>query len=139
MPQHVLAVAGSEMEPAHQIDQLLVQTEHACFLTCLVTGLADERTRGGLDILLCTPVSSAAVIRAKWWSAFKVVLWIALFPALIESNYVLRWLDPVANYRNQLDPDWMIPGFALILHPICCGAMFAKNCPSRSWGGVSEA
>ncbi|MFO0810386.1 MAG: ABC transporter permease subunit [Gemmataceae bacterium] len=48
-----------------------------------VTALADERIRGGLDVLLTTPVSSAAIVRAKWRAAVRPVPWLTALPAAI--------------------------------------------------------
>jgi ABC-type transport system involved in multi-copper enzyme maturation permease subunit len=45
------------------------------------TVLAEERTRGSLDILLSTPQSTRSIVLAKWWGAYRTVLGLAILPA----------------------------------------------------------
>lgn len=45
-----------------------------------VTVLADERVRGGLDVLLTTPVRTPDIVWAKWRAAFAPVPWLTLLP-----------------------------------------------------------
>ena len=42
VPQHVLAVAGAELQPAEQLDDLLVQARHVGLLGGLLADLADD-------------------------------------------------------------------------------------------------
>ena len=37
------------------------------------TVLAEERVRGSLDVLLATPLSTARIVMAKWWGAYRHV------------------------------------------------------------------
>jgi ABC-type transport system involved in multi-copper enzyme maturation permease subunit len=46
------------------------------------TVLAEERVRGSLDVLMTTPLSSARIVLAKWWGAYRVVLALAILPAV---------------------------------------------------------
>jgi ABC-type transport system involved in multi-copper enzyme maturation permease subunit len=46
------------------------------------TALGEERTRGSLDVLMSTPLSTRSIVLAKWWGAFRSVPWIAALPAL---------------------------------------------------------
>jgi ABC-type transport system involved in multi-copper enzyme maturation permease subunit len=46
------------------------------------TVLAEERVRGGLDVLMTTPVATDRIVLAKWWGAFRVVPALALLPAI---------------------------------------------------------
>ena len=52
------------------------------------TALAEERTRGSLDVLLATPLSTASIVLAKWWGVYRVVPRIALLPAIGTAVYV---------------------------------------------------
>jgi ABC-type transport system involved in multi-copper enzyme maturation permease subunit len=45
------------------------------------TVLAEERQRGCLDVLLAAPVSTRAIVLAKWWGLFRVVLMLSILPA----------------------------------------------------------
>src|SRR5262249_42074144 len=51
--------------------------------TTAVTALADERTRGSLDILLATPVKTRAVVWAKWRAGFGRVLATLILPSIL--------------------------------------------------------
>jgi ABC-type transport system involved in multi-copper enzyme maturation permease subunit len=46
------------------------------------TVLAEERVRGSLDVLMTTPVSSARIVLAKWWGAYRYVPALAVLPAI---------------------------------------------------------
>jgi hypothetical protein len=47
------------------------------------TGLAEERVRGGLDVLLSTPVSTQSIVWAKWRGAFRAVPLLAIWPGAV--------------------------------------------------------
>jgi ABC-type transport system involved in multi-copper enzyme maturation permease subunit len=46
------------------------------------TALAEERVRGGLDVLLTSPLSTASIVRGKWWAIYRTVPWLAILPAV---------------------------------------------------------
>jgi ABC-type transport system involved in multi-copper enzyme maturation permease subunit len=51
-----------------------------------VTLLGDERAGStGLDVLLVTPLSTQAVIEAKWWAAFRLLPLLLLMPVALAS------------------------------------------------------
>jgi ABC-type transport system involved in multi-copper enzyme maturation permease subunit len=54
------------------------------------TSLAEERVRGSLDVLLCTPLSSRTILAGKWWGAFRKVLHVVIWPALTAGLLVLQ-------------------------------------------------
>ena len=63
------------------------------------TAMADERAGGNLDVLLATPLSTRAIVLAKWWSAFRVVPGIAVFAAALAFDVGMnsrRWIIAVA-------------------------------------------
>jgi ABC-type transport system involved in multi-copper enzyme maturation permease subunit len=51
--------------------------------TSSATVLAEERTRGSLDILLSTPLSTRSIVMAKWWGAYRTVLGLAIMPFFV--------------------------------------------------------
>jgi ABC-type Na+ efflux pump permease subunit len=62
------------------------------------TSLAEERVRGSLDVLLCTPLSTGTILAGKWWGAFRVVPHIAVWPALTAGLLLWdggRWISYV--------------------------------------------
>src|SRR3954469_24211359 len=50
-----------------------------------VTSLAEERQRGGLDVLLSTPLSTRSIVLGKWWGAFRGVPPLTVLPVLIAA------------------------------------------------------
>ncbi len=53
------------------------------------TSLAEERTRGSLDILLSTPLSTLSILVGKWWGAFRLAPHVILWPAVLGC--ILVW------------------------------------------------
>ena len=53
------------------------------------TSLAEERTRGNLDILLSTPLSTSSILLGKWWGAFRLAPHVMLWPAVLGG--ILLW------------------------------------------------
>lgn len=47
------------------------------------TSLAEERVRGGLDVLLSTPISTRSILAGKWWGSFRRVLHVAVWPLVM--------------------------------------------------------
>ncbi len=54
------------------------------------TSLAEERTRGSLDVLMATPLSTPTILWAKWWGTFRTVPLLAIGPALVGLAYGLQ-------------------------------------------------
>lgn len=52
---------------------------------------AEERSRGSLDILLTTPISSRRIVLAKWWGVYRQVPQVLALPAVVAS--ALAWRD----------------------------------------------
>ncbi len=46
------------------------------------TSLAEERVRGSLDVLLTTPLSTRTILWGKWLGSYRVVLGLAILPAM---------------------------------------------------------
>ena len=46
------------------------------------TALAEERVRGGLDVLLASPLSTFSIVIGKWWAMFRLVPRLAILPAV---------------------------------------------------------
>jgi ABC-type transport system involved in multi-copper enzyme maturation permease subunit len=54
------------------------------------TTIADERARGGLDVLLSTPLESRSIALAKWCGAFATVPRLAVLPAVAAFAVACR-------------------------------------------------
>jgi ABC-type transport system involved in multi-copper enzyme maturation permease subunit len=67
--------------------------------TTAVTSLAEERARGSLDVLLCTPLSTRTILVGKWWGAFRQTRPILIWPAAAAGLLAVptgRWLAYLA-------------------------------------------
>ncbi len=53
------------------------------------TSLAEERTRGSLDVLMSTPLSTRSILAGKWWGAFRQVRHIVIWPAATAGLLVV--------------------------------------------------
>jgi ABC-type transport system involved in multi-copper enzyme maturation permease subunit len=49
------------------------------------TSLAEERHRGGLDVLMATPLSTRSIVLGKWWGACRGVPLLTVLPVLIAA------------------------------------------------------
>ncbi len=57
--------------------------------------LAEDRARGGLELLLSTPISTRSLVLSKWCAYYRAVPALALLPALIAAAHAPvhgRWL-----------------------------------------------
>jgi ABC-type Na+ efflux pump permease subunit len=61
------------------------------------TALAEERVLGSLDVLLSTPLSTRAIVAAKWWGMFRRVLVLALVP-LYGSFFIAASVPDIPIY-----------------------------------------
>ena len=63
------------------------------------TALTEERDRGSLDVVLTTDLSTAEIVRGKWWGTFAMVPRMAILPcwvcgglAVLTGNYLAFFL-----------------------------------------------
>ncbi len=84
-----------------------------------VTTLADERSRGNLDILLVTPVSTREVVATKWRAAFKMVR-----PLLLLPMFIAIWTI-AHRYRHGLSIEPFVFVF-LMMHLLASGAFYTS-------------
>jgi len=54
------------------------------------TTFAEERAKGGLDVLLSTPLESRSIVLAKWWGAFATVPRLAFLPVVAAFAVACR-------------------------------------------------
>jgi len=82
------AIAGSNpagREMAAVISGVQVSAGLMLLSVSAATSLAEERQRGGLDVLLSTPLSTRTIVLGKWWGAFRGVPPLAVLPVLIAA------------------------------------------------------
>jgi ABC-type transport system involved in multi-copper enzyme maturation permease subunit len=73
-----------------------------------VTSLQEERSRGSLDVLLATPLSSSQIYWGKWWGSFRMVLLLAILPTGVAMAPFIGGLLP--GRRTSVGP----PGSPLL-------------------------
>ena len=84
-------VVGYLVDPSIVVDEeipavvvsLLATIGLLLISTATASVLADERTRGSLDVLLTTPVSTRSIVWAKWRGAFRRVTRLTVCPLLV--------------------------------------------------------
>jgi ABC-type transport system involved in multi-copper enzyme maturation permease subunit len=54
------------------------------------TSLAEERVRGSLDVLLCTPLSTQSILVGKWWGSFLRAVQVLAWPAILAGILVIE-------------------------------------------------
>lgn len=54
------------------------------------TSLAEERVRGSLDVLLCTPLSSRSILIGKWAGSFLQAAHVLAWPAVLAGILVVQ-------------------------------------------------
>jgi ABC-type Na+ efflux pump permease subunit len=69
-------------DPIVFVNGLLVAVGLLFLSITAVTSLSDERTQGSLDVLLTTPLTTAQIVRGKWWGAFRPVPFLAILPTV---------------------------------------------------------
>jgi ABC-type Na+ efflux pump permease subunit len=58
--------------------------------TCAATSLAEERSRGSLDVLLSTPLSTRSILAGKWLGSFQQVAHVLVWPAITAGILVAK-------------------------------------------------
>ena len=72
------------------------------------TSLADERSRGSLDVLLATSLSTREIVSGKWWGAFRVVPMLAILPAALAA-WAGWWFSSQENQPTVgVPPQWTV-------------------------------
>ncbi|WP_422928194.1 ABC transporter permease [Singulisphaera sp. PoT] len=87
-------------------------------LIAAATALVEERSRGSLDILLTTPLSSRSVVLAKWWSVYRELprlLWLPTLVGLVLAGITEKWLGllQLVLFITVITAAWTSIGLAL--------------------------
>lgn len=80
-------------------------------------GLSEERAHGSLDVLLASPLPTAAIVRGKWRWAFRRVPLLALLPTVITLLLTVpgRWAGPLLIMALTLSQGAGFTGLGLAL------------------------
>ncbi len=83
----LLILCGQIAGPQSELPSLALGALATLGLLLVSTGtasvLAEERTRGSLDVLLCTPISTRAILKAKWRGAWRPVTRLTVWPLIV--------------------------------------------------------
>jgi ABC-type transport system involved in multi-copper enzyme maturation permease subunit len=68
-----------------------------------VTSFQEERVRGGLDVLLTTPLSTIEIYWGKWWGNFRIVLLLTILPTFVASGHYIRRSIELGWFATLID------------------------------------
>jgi ABC-type transport system involved in multi-copper enzyme maturation permease subunit len=107
----VLAILGPSVEFGAMVNAIQVAIGLLLLAVWSATSLAEERARGSLDLLMCTPLSTRQVVIGKWLGAFRAAPLLALLPSFVvgSSAYIAD--------RNPIGP-----AGCMFIHVLCAGA-----------------
>jgi ABC-type transport system involved in multi-copper enzyme maturation permease subunit len=121
-----LVLGGDDLDELGQLADLgLILQGFFGFLMVAATSptvLAEERTRGSLDVLMSTPLSTRSIVNAKWWGAFRIVLMLAILPTFVAVFLAFTSPD-LPSYASAMKSDRpAVPLnlFDRIIAPIFC-------------------
>jgi ABC-type transport system involved in multi-copper enzyme maturation permease subunit len=100
-----------------------------------VTSLSEERVRGSLDVLLTTPLKTKAIVWGKWRGAFRLVLWLAVLPAVnvavaATPGNQSSWVAP----GSRPPPPPAHPELIWLCVPVMVGLVLAYGAAVTSFG-----
>jgi ABC-type transport system involved in multi-copper enzyme maturation permease subunit len=73
-----------------------------------VTSLAEERTRGSLDVLLTTPFPTYKIVWGKWWGAYRTIPLLAILPT--ATVWILSIGQPFGQFN------WVLVGGLILAY-----------------------
>src|SRR5262249_31091197 len=73
-----------------------------------VTSLAEERTRGSLDVLLTTPFPTYKIVWGKWWGTYRTIPLLAILPTATV------WILSIGRPFAQLN--WVLVGGLMLAY-----------------------
>ena len=77
--------------------------------------LSEERQCGSLDVLIATPLSTAAIVLGKWWGTFRLVPMLAIGPGLMcFALATARRVGPTWVW-TEIHRGYLIGGTALVV------------------------
>ncbi len=103
--------------------------------TSTASVLADERTRGSLDVLMSTPVSTRTILQAKWWGSFRRVPWLGLWPLILGlSDSIARQPSPTQLAIIYLMPVLIVAqGAALVSLGLALATWIKRTGQATAW------
>lgn len=77
--------------------------------------LVEERTRGSLDVLMTTPLSTREIVEGKWWGAFRTSALLTLFPGLVTTLAMFRYLAYLPSVWQMKIELLLVPALMTLL------------------------
>ncbi|WP_165065841.1 ABC transporter permease subunit [Paludisphaera rhizosphaerae] len=78
-------LSGGMSESTAVVNMFLVSVGLLLLTVRSATSLSEERTRGSLDVLMSTPMSTRSILIGKWWGTFRLVPYLAILPMLVGA------------------------------------------------------
>ena len=94
----VVAAARTNQETITIMSMLQVSLGLLLLSVSAATSLAEERVRGSLDVLLCTPLSTRSILVGKWWGSFRQSTHVLIWPVILAGILVAEsghWISYV--------------------------------------------
>jgi ABC-type transport system involved in multi-copper enzyme maturation permease subunit len=129
-PAQTAAVVGSALQVAFGLMMIAAIAP---------LSLSEERERGSLDLLSATPLSSWAIVGAKWWGVFRIVPFLALAPVIVGLAFATaHWANPAATWLGARELHGLgsrLSGAALIGVTILAhgAALFTFGLAAGTW------
>jgi ABC-type transport system involved in multi-copper enzyme maturation permease subunit len=83
---NVFAILWADREIASIVNGAQVAIGLLVLSGSSATSLAEERARGSLDLLLCTPLSTWQIVSGKWLGALRAVPLLMILPTLLAGT-----------------------------------------------------
>jgi ABC-type transport system involved in multi-copper enzyme maturation permease subunit len=93
-----VAAARTDQETIALMSMFQVSLGLLLLSVSAATSLAEERVRGSLDVLLCTPLSTRSILVGKWWGSFRQSTHVLIWPLILAGILVAEsghWISYV--------------------------------------------
>jgi ABC-type transport system involved in multi-copper enzyme maturation permease subunit len=94
----VVVAARTNQETIAIMSMLQVSLGLLLLSVSAATSLAEERVRGSLDVLLCTPLSTRSILVGKWLGSFRQSTHVLIWPLILAGILVAEsghWISYV--------------------------------------------
>jgi ABC-type transport system involved in multi-copper enzyme maturation permease subunit len=78
------------------------------------SALTEERVRGSLDVLMATPMTTRDIVEGKWWGAFRSSAALAIFPGILMTFALFRYIPSVAPPNYLRIEMFLVPGLMVL-------------------------
>jgi ABC-type transport system involved in multi-copper enzyme maturation permease subunit len=114
----VVASARNNQETIAIMSMVQVSLGLLLLSVSAATSLAEERVRGSLDVLLCTPLSTRSILVGKWWGSFRQSSHVLVWPMILAGILVAesgRWISYVLLLGLVMTNSAVITSLGLVM------------------------